>query len=62
MKQVCRCANCNQIIRLYGSYRAELTKEEEIGGVKTGRTVKEVIRLCSDCCQKAGYKPRGKKE
>ena len=56
MKQVTRCANCQQIVKKLGSFNAMLEEEEIIGGVKTGKEVKKKVNLCRPCAKKAGYK------
>ena len=63
MKQVTKCGGCEKVIRVLGSYTAELKYKEKVFdpslGVKVEVEKKEVIKLCKPCYIEAGYKPRG---
>lgn len=50
MKKVTRCFNCKRIIKLAGSFTAELDEQELVNG----RMV-QVIKLCRPCSADAGY-------
>lgn len=61
MKQVTRCYNCKDIIRLAGSFKAEIKEPSIINGVEfPDMVVKKSISLCRECAGKAGYKVKEK--
>ena len=60
MKQVTRCYNCKNIIRLSGSFHAEIKEAPEVNGIIfTDMSVTKKIVLCRKCAFNAGYKVKG---
>ena len=63
MKQVCKCANCKGIIRIAGSFNAELS---EVGivtdqfGMSERKVIRTKVTLCRNCAREAGYKVKEK--
>lgn len=67
MKQVTKCYNCGNVIRLIGSFKAQLVENIPLSipnpdGVGTKNIIhisKTNISLCRDCADLAGYKVKG---
>lgn len=59
MKKVTRCYNCKNIIRIAGSFNAqieEVTVVTDQFGISERKLIKSKITLCRECANKAGYK------
>jgi hypothetical protein len=56
MKQVTLCGGCGKVIRVAGSFTAELTRNKKVGDIELPETEKRVIKLCRKCAEEAGYK------
>jgi hypothetical protein len=59
MKKVTKCGSCETIIRVSGSFTAEITEPVIIGEYDTGQERTTIIKLCRPCASRAGYKVKG---
>ena len=67
MKQVILCSGCGLITRRAGVFTAQLEKPEMVPTqsgkeIATGAMIKETIKLCRSCSERAGYKVREQKK
>jgi len=60
MKKITKCYGCGQVVRLFGSFTAQVEEEVVIGGINTGEVETKTVKLCRCCASEAGYKVKGR--